>query len=424
MTFLSELNTRNRTGTPVAIASVCSAHPDVLAAALLLAQAQNQAILVEATSNQVNQFGGYTGMQPQDFIRFVLRIAHKNNVNPALLHFGGDHLGPQAWRNEPATTAMQKAADLVQAYVEAGFTKIHLDCSEGCAGEAAQVDDATAASRAAQLAATCEAHAPNAAQINYVIGTEVPPPGGARLEANDQGVDSTSPDRAYHTLACHRQAFERAGVGNAWSRITGLVVQPGLEFAPLHIQHFAMESPNHLSAALADEPHICFEAHSTDYQHDAVFAELARRHFTVLKVGPALTFAYRQALYALDQIRAIVVPRERKTCLASAMEALMLAAPKNWQQHYAGNETELRIQRHFSYADRIRYFWPVPKAQQAVAELFADLDCPRPATPVLQQFVAPAIIDRASALESQASGWARALVFAQIQRVLQPYLLA
>jgi len=421
MSLLSEIIAKNRASHTVAIASVCSAQPDVLQAAILLAGRLNKPVLIKATSNQVNQFGGYTGMKPIDFIALVTRIASDNRVDPALIHFGGDHLGPQVWRTEPAKIAMPHASKMMRAYVEAGFTKIHLDCSEGCAGEPAQVDDTTSAERSAELAAICEQYAPDPEKLSYVIGTEVPPPGGARAEEAGQGTLPTNADHARHTLECHSDAFAARRLSHVWPRIIGLVVQPGLEFAPTHLDHFDMTAPNLLSTALSNDPHICFEAHSTDYQRNAVYPELARRNFAVLKVGPALTFAYRQALYALDHMREHLAPASKASRLLATVESLMLAEPSKWNKHYAGSETELYQQRHFSYADRIRYYWPEQKAQSAIEALFDALETPPPMRPLLEQYFDEAVINTAVSLKDLAGGWAKALVIAQIQRALMPY---
>lgn len=421
MTLLTDLVARNRAGDAVAMVSVCSAQPDVLCASLLLGQERGRAILVEATSNQVNQFGGYTGMTPADFIAHVCGLAEGLGVDPALILFGGDHLGPQVWRAEDADSALAKARDLMRAYVEAGFTKIHLDCSEGCKGEPPQVDDDLCAARAASLAAVCEAHAPDPGALCYVVGTEVPPPGGARADEAGQTVAPTRPDHARHTLDRCRAAFLQAGLAEAWGRVVGLVVQPGLEFAPTHVDHFDRAQPDILSEALKDSPHIAFEAHSTDYQQDAVFPDLARRHFAVLKVGPALTFAYRQALYALDGLSRWTDAGRSGHDLADAMEAAMTANPAHWRKHYEGTTDELRLQRHFGYADRIRYYWPEPAAQAAVAALMRAVEAPVP-QPLVQQYFAPQVIARARALEPAAGGWARALVWAEVQQALAPYL--
>lgn len=422
MKELRALIARNLAGSGEAMPSVCSAHPDVIAAAVLLARENGAPLLVEATSNQVNQHGGYTGMQPPDFIRFVREIAAGVGASSVPLLFGGDHLGPQVWRSQPAEAAMAHARELVAAYVRAGFTKIHLDCSEGCAGEPAQVPDAVSAARAAELAGVCEAAAAEPAALSYVYGTEVPPPGGARAQEEGQGIAPTTPESALATIEAHRHRFASLGLHSAWERSVGLVVQPGLEFAPDHIHRFDPSSPDHLSPILAERPGLCFEAHSTDYQEAAVYAELGRRHFAVLKVGPALTRAYREAVYALDALAGWTGGAADRPRLCAVMEELMLAAPESWSRHYSGSPRELFLLRHFSYADRIRYYWTQPAAAAAVGRLMAALGERRPPVMVLEQFFAPAVLARADKLA--VADWRKALIYGQIQEALAPYHFA
>lgn len=426
MRELRELIARNRAGSGEAMPSVCSAHPDVIAASVLLAREYGVPLLIEATSNQVNQFGGYTGMRPTDFIRFVREICAALGAPEQPLLFGGDHLGPQVWRSEPAEVAMGHARDLVDAYVRAGFTKIHLDCSEGCAGEPPQVSDEVSAARAAELAAVCERATDDPSPLSYMYGTEVPPPGGARAEEGGQGIAPTRPESALATIAAHRSQFEARGLGGAWSRAVGLVVQPGLEFAPDHLHRFDLATPDNLSPVLEGFPGLSFEAHSTDYQAPAVYPELGRRHFAVLKVGPALTHAYRQAIYALDALSdwtgAGTKPDHPR--LSDVMEELMLADPSNWRKHYAGSEPELHRLRHFSYADRIRYYWTRPAAGDAVRQLMAGLGEAKPPVMVLEQFFAPDVLARAEQLAAMVPDWRKTLIYAQIQEALAPYYFA
>jgi D-tagatose-1,6-bisphosphate aldolase subunit GatZ/KbaZ len=424
MKELRGLIARNRAGSGEAMPSVCSAHPDVIAAAVLLAKQKGVPLLIEATSNQVNQFGGYTGMQPADFIRFVREIAARVGAPEQALLFGGDHLGPQVWRSQPADIAMGRARDLVAAYVRAGFTKIHLDCSEGCAGEPGQVSDAVSAARAAELAAICEAASDDPSTLSYMYGTEVPPPGGARAEGGGQGVAPTTPESARATIEAHRRQFEALGLESAWHRAVGLVVQPGLEFAPDHIHAFDPETPDHLTPVLENSPGLSFEAHSTDYQAPAVYPELGRRHFAVLKVGPALTHAYRQAIYALDGLSDWTGAAADRLRLPAVMENLMLGAPGNWSKHYSGSPQEMHRLRHFSYADRIRYYWTQPEAIAAVAELMKALGETRPPNMLLDQFFAPAVLARAQGLASTVPDWRKAIIYAQIQEALAPYYFA
>lgn len=412
MPDLRQIIARNRAGEPVAIPSVCTAHPDALEASLTLAETLDQPIVVEATSNQVNQDGGYTGLRPSDFIVFVKEIAAKSHVRHERILFGGDHLGPQAWRKLPADDAMQKAHQMVADYAAAGFTKIHLDCSEGCQGEPAQLPDEITATRSAALAATALKHAAKPDQLLFVIGTEVPPPGGARTD--DHGdITPTTPDSAKSTLAAHRAAFQAANI--PLDLIGGLVVQPGVEFSPMEVHHLPLSRDPGLLTALADWPNVCLEAHSTDYQHPEAYPRLAQLGFAFQKVGPALTFAWREALYALDTIRA-QNGWATGPSLPDTMEEVMLQNPAHWQAHIHGSDQ--RLQRHFGLADRIRYYWPDARAQAAVDRLLTDLQDKRLPDPLLLAHFREGEIAIA---RSSPYPLPRALALARVQTALRPY---
>ena len=415
MAELTRIIEENRRGGP-AVPSVCSAHPDVLTAALLLAEELDRAVVIEATSNQVNHRGGYTGWQPADFVAEVERRARGAGCDMDRVILGGDHLGPQAWKDRPPEAAMAEAREMIAAYVRAGFTKIHLDCSEGCDGEPAQLEDGPAAARAAELAGVAEEAGGAGAGVCYIIGTEVPPPGGARVD--DEGIAPTPPERAAATLEAHRAAFAQAGQGAAWERVRGLVLQPGLEFAPAHVDRFDTGQPDRLSPLLEGHPRLCFEAHSTDYQEPDVYPDLARRHFAILKVGPALTFAWREALYALSHVTGWTSGAPH---VSEAMEAVMLADPSSWSGHYHGDAARQRVLRHFGYADRIRYYWTTAGAQAAVARVIEDFEAATVPPPLLAQYLPQGTIDRAAALDLPP---ARALLVAHVQRALLPYFAA
>ena len=128
----------------------------VIEAALRQARKTGKTVLIEATCNQVNQDGGYTGMTPQAFRDFVHEIADRVGLDKAKIILGGDHLGPNPWKDLPADQAMDKAEKMIAAYAQAGFTKLHLDTSMGCAGEPAALADHDTATRAARLAEAAE----------------------------------------------------------------------------------------------------------------------------------------------------------------------------------------------------------------------------------------------------------------------------
>jgi D-tagatose 6-phosphate 4-epimerase len=178
------------------------------------------------------------------------------------------------------------------------------------------------------------------------------------------------------------------------------------------------ERAERLTGALANLPGFVFEAHSTDYQSAASLDALVRDGFAILKVGPWLTFALREALYGLDCIAHVLHPRPTDDSLPAAMEALMLKEPGNWRKYYEGGPDELRLQRHFSFSDRIRYYWPRPEAHAAVDRLFAKLaDKPIP-EPLISQYLGglyPEVLD------GSLSAQPRELVLGAILQILWRY---
>jgi D-tagatose-1,6-bisphosphate aldolase subunit GatZ/KbaZ len=402
-----------------AITSVCSAHPVVIEAALRFAAEQGLPALIEATCNQVNPDGGYTGLTPAGFRDAVVRLAARVGLPPADLILGGDHLGPNPWRALPAAAAMAMAEAMVAAYAEAGFVKLHLDTSMGCAGEPDALPDELTAARAARLAVVAEAAAVGAGVTPcYVVGTEVPTPGGAR-EAIAH-LEVTRPEAARATHAVHRRAFAAAGVAPSFDRVIALVVQPGVEFGHTNVAIFRPEAATALSATLADLP-VVFEAHSTDYQPAAALAALARGGFAILKVGPALTFALREALYGLDAIAAALDPAAAPASLVAAMERVMLDDPRHWRGHYQADPTQCRLLRHYSYSDRIRYYWTTPAATAAVAELTRRLAATSIPETLISQFL-PRLHERV--MTGALAATVPALVEASVRDVLRSYAAA
>lgn len=177
----AEVVAAHKSGRTSGIYSVCSADPTVLRAALVQAKEDDTATLIEATSNQVDQYGGYTGMTPAGFRDFVLALADEVGLPRDRVILGGDHLGPNRWQSEAPEVAMARAEELVRAYAEAGYTKIHLDCTFSCLGDPYPLTDDIVAERAVRLLRVAEdgaASAGTSADVRYVIGTEVPVPGG------------------------------------------------------------------------------------------------------------------------------------------------------------------------------------------------------------------------------------------------------
>jgi len=60
---------------------------------------------------------------------------------------------------------------------------------------------------------------------------------------------------------------------------------------------------------------------------------------------------------------------------------------EHWTPYYRGDEELVSQLKHFSYSDRIRYYWTVPGVAQALGRLFDNLsDIKIPETIVSQYF--------------------------------------
>lgn len=370
---------QRRQGKKCGIPSYCTANPLVLEIILRRAKLLNTPVLIEATANQVNQYGGYTGMVPSDFYEMIIKMAKEFDVPETLIILGGDHLGPLTWQNLPEKEAMEKSVELVYQYARAGFTKIHLDTSMKVADDPeGLLSTETIARRGAELYKASmkgyeelKAEKPDALRPVFVIGSEVPIPGGAQ-EAEDS-LAVTSPAAFQDTVATYKRIFEEAGVGEGWKDVVAVVVQPGVEFGDDQVFLYSHDAAAGLCAALKEYPEVCFEGHSTDYQSPECLKDMVQDGIAILKVGPALTYGLREALFALSFMEKELVPQEKRAGFIETLERVMLAQPGNWQKHYHGDDKQLALARKYSFSDRARYYIGQPEVTAAIDKLFANL---------------------------------------------------
>ena len=370
MSILRDLILRNRAGEAIGLPCFCTANEHVLLAVLAYAKRTGLPTVIEATCNQVNQYGGYTGMTPADFMEWLSGMAADAGVPMNQLILGGDHLGPNVWKNEPLDVAMEKSRELVKSYVQAGFKKIHIDTSMACGGEP-NPTFAQIAERAADLCEVAEKYAPDPSKLFYIIGTEVPTPGGETEEPNT--LDVTSVARFHDTIQTHRDAWNTRGLDAAWDRVVSVVTQPGVDFGHTSVYPFLPVKAAPLREAIIDEVGLTYEAHSTDYQSTNALSDLVKNHFFFLKVGPELTFRFREAIWALAQIEEEII-NDPKSIIRETFEQQMTKDPGYWVNYYNGSDKELRILRTYSYSDRIRYYWTDPEISKSLNLLIANLE--------------------------------------------------
>ncbi|QNU68194.1 class II D-tagatose-bisphosphate aldolase, non-catalytic subunit [Ruminiclostridium herbifermentans] len=380
---LKELVALHKLGVPVGIYSACSANEFVIEAVMERALELDNYVLIEATANQVNQFGGYTNMKPLDFKEFVYGIAKKIKFPEEKIILGGDHLGPLTWKNEKSKDAMEKSCELIKQYVMAGFTKIHIDTSMHLADDNIneKLDTGIIAERGALLCKVAEeAYAEllkndkAALQPVYVVGSEVPVPGG--IQEEEEGIQVTKVCDFEATVETFKQAFYKLGLQKAWDNVIAVVVQPGVEFGDETIHEYDREAAKELSQALKSYPNLVFEGHSTDYQTRTKLREMVQDGIAILKVGPALTFALREGLFSLCMIEEEIFrynPDIHLSNLISIFDEAMLQNPDNWNKHYHGNGVKIRFARKYSFSDRCRYYLPDTNVQNSIRRLLQNL---------------------------------------------------
>jgi len=228
-----------------------------------------------------------------------------------------------------------------------------------------------------------------AVPLLYVVGTEVPAPGG--VDEDEEGAPQvTSVQSAEETIRATRDAFQARGLEAAWTRVIAVVVQPGVEYGNDSLFAYDPGAAAHLSRFIAGVKGLVFEAHSTDYQTQSALQQLVAGHFAILKVGPALTFAFREAIFALAQIEEVWLAGRQQIVLSNVrtvVDEAMLANPVYWQAYCPGDEQQQRYARQYGLSDRIRYYWPVAAVQVALEQLMANLSQAPIPLALLSQFM-------------------------------------
>lgn len=414
---MKSIISRHKNGENIGICSVCSAHPLVIEATLRYELNTGNKVLIEATSNQVNQFGGYTGMKPADFMKFISAIADSVGFPKEKIILGGDHLGPNCWQNEKADDAMEKSKVLIAEYVKAGFSKIHLDASMSCADDAVPLDPMVVAQRAAILCEVAEKSATEEQkeQLTYVIGTEVPVPGGEKEAINT--VHVTTVEDAKNTITTHVEAFKALGIEHAINRVVGVVVQPGVEFDHSSVIHYKPEEAKALSEFIKSTNFV-YEAHSTDYQAKGAFKELVEDHFAILKVGPAVTFALREAIFALADIEKELISSEHQSHVKEVIHEVLMDDPSYWKNYYSDTHSKAMIDLNYSLSDRIRYYWTNPRITSAMDSLITNLETTQIPLGMLSQYLPE---QYTKVIDQTIKPMPKELMISKIQGVLDDY---
>ena len=155
-------------------------------------------LVIEATCNQVNQFGGYTGMLPDDFVGLVETLLRKNSFRSNGSSSEATTLGQIPGATNMPAQAMAKAEEMVEAYVSAGFRRS--TSTLRWAAPASLPRSTTPQRRSAPHACAAAERAASDAGGEppvYIIGTEVPPPAAPTMRSPHR-ADQRSGSAAHH----------------------------------------------------------------------------------------------------------------------------------------------------------------------------------------------------------------------------------
>ena len=221
-----------------------------------------------------------------------------------------------------------------------------------------------------------------------MIGTDVPIPGGEQSEA--RAPEPTRPEDLAQTIQLAKRAFAACGLEVAWEKVIAVVVQPGVEFGDAAVFPYLPEKARAMSRLVGTEWQGIYEAHSTDYQAPDALRQMVRDHFAILKVGPWLTFSFREAVFALAAIEEEWLGNRKGIAISRVREALdeaMLANPEHWKNYYRGDDAALRFARKYSLSDRSRYYWTQPNVAAALQRLIGNLTLHPAPVSLLGQFL-------------------------------------
>lgn len=145
---------------------------------------------------------------------------------------------------------------------------------------------------------------------------------------------------------------------------------------------------------------------------------LVHDHFAILKVGPGLTFAYREAIFALALMENELFPIDQRSNIINVLDEVMVHQPDYWQKYYEGTSIEQSFKRKYSLSDRIRYYWVQPDVQHALAKLMKNLSSVSIPLSLVSQF-APQ--EKAFLMEQNSSLTPNNIISSRILQVLTDY---
>ena len=275
-----------------ALPSFCTSNIDVIKTILYFCNVKKLPCLIESTSNQVNQHGGYTKKNPKIFVKEILNLKKKIGFNSKNFFLGGDHLGPLPWKHKKKSIAIKNSISLINEYLDQNYCKIHIDTSIRCKDDK-YIDNEKVLNRSNEILNNFRIKKKIKKKF-LVLGTEVPLAGSG----DNKKLIPTNKKQISTEVLNIKKMFKKIGLKN---KFFGLVIEPGMKYG-----HSTIKKPNFTNFAdkrnISIKNNFFYEAHSTDYQPNEVLKQLVKNNFKFLKVGPELTYNYSRSLFFMENI--------------------------------------------------------------------------------------------------------------------------
>lgn len=302
-------------------------------------------MLIETTSNQVNQFGGYSKNQPKDFIKKINKLIKSVKINKKFIYFGGDHLGPLPWKKNRSSLALKNSINLIDLYLKANYQKIHIDTSIRCK------DDNSLTNK--EIFERTEYILKNIQnkkilkKVFFVFGSEVPLAGGNDI----QKIKITENNK----IITEYQNFSKLLKSEKLStKDFALVIEPGMKFKNHSITEPRLKNFE-IKKKFSKKNKFYFEAHSTDYQYLKILKKLVKNNFKILKVGPELTFNLVKSFLFMEQVQKKYY--KSKNNFKEIILKKMFLNNVYWRDYFKKNgKRKLEKKLINSFFDRTRYY--------------------------------------------------------------------
>ena len=322
--------------------SFCTSNFEVLNSIMYFCHINKLPCLIECTSNQVNQFGGYTKITPKKFIKKISNIRKKIKFKKNKLFLGGDHLGPLPWKNLKTKIALKNSIKLIDSYLKQDFCKIHIDTSIKCKDEE-KINSNIIFDRTLKILKNDKIKKGIKNRF-IVIGTEVPLSGSG----DNKRIIKTSNKQIEDEVLKFKKILKQI---KSQSKIFALVIEPGMKY--MHSKITSPDFKNFLDKKkFSKKNNFVFEAHSTDYQPLRILKKLTKNNFKFLKVGPELTYNYSRSLFFMQNLEE-KFSFKKKSDMKNIILTTMKKNKKYWKAYYLGGRSNLLLN---SKLDRMRYY--------------------------------------------------------------------